>query len=166
MFKNKGFEMEPAKFIISASGLANIPQSESRNEFEFIVGNARYRCPSFVADFLSPLLCHVHAVDGTVPSIRISTKSPIHNSGNFCPSVAVRRSSSLSRMARFFFRFALNSEIANSRNSSSRLRSVTFQLRTSLNGSVCWKGIAKTFRAKFRLLCRTFLNFRRPICHR
>jgi hypothetical protein len=60
MFTKEGFEMEPVKFVISASGLANIPQSESRNDFEFVVGNARYRCPSFVADFLSPLLCPLH----------------------------------------------------------------------------------------------------------
>jgi hypothetical protein len=83
MFTKEGFEMEGAKFVISASGLANIPQSESRNDFEFIVGNARYRCSLFVADFLSPLLCCLHSVDGTVSSIRISTKDSNSQFGEF-----------------------------------------------------------------------------------
>jgi hypothetical protein len=71
------------EFVLSARGLANIPESESRNDFEFIVGNSRHRCSSFIADFLSPLLCRLHSIDETIRSFRISTKDSLSQFGDF-----------------------------------------------------------------------------------
>jgi hypothetical protein len=62
------------EFVLSASGLANIPESESRNDFEFVVGNSRYRCSTLIADFLSPRLCRLHSIGETIRSFLISTK--------------------------------------------------------------------------------------------
>jgi hypothetical protein len=56
------------EFVLSTRGLANIPESESRNDFDFVVGNSRYHCPSLIADFLSPLLCRLHLADETIKS--------------------------------------------------------------------------------------------------
>jgi hypothetical protein len=39
---------------ISATGLANLQSREDQDNFQFIVGESHYQCPSFVADFLSP----------------------------------------------------------------------------------------------------------------
>jgi hypothetical protein len=71
------------ELILSTKGLAIIPESESRNDFEFLVGNSRYLCPSLIADFLSPLLCRLHSVDETLRSIRIATKDDHSQFGDF-----------------------------------------------------------------------------------
>jgi hypothetical protein len=75
--------MSKTKLVLSAKGLAHIPESESRNDFEFIIGNSRYRCPSLIADFLSPLLCRLHSVDETGRSFRISTKDEYSQFSDF-----------------------------------------------------------------------------------
>jgi hypothetical protein len=74
-----------ASFLLSARGLANIPQHERRNDFEFIVGSsrARYRCPSFVVDFLSPLICDLHSTDETISAFEIRTKDEDFKFGDF-----------------------------------------------------------------------------------
>jgi hypothetical protein len=75
--------MQNAQFVLSARGLATIPVSESRNDFEFIVGDNHYFCSSFVADFLSPLICRLHSADETVSSFRISAKDDHSEFGQF-----------------------------------------------------------------------------------
>jgi hypothetical protein len=71
------------EFVLSARGLANIPESESRNDFEFIVCNSHYHSPSFVADFLSPLLCRLHSVNATIRNFPISAKDNLSQFGGF-----------------------------------------------------------------------------------
>jgi hypothetical protein len=66
-------------FQLSSSGLANVPIKESRNDFEFIVGDTTYRCPSLIADFLSPRIAALHALDDTISSFVIETKDDDHN---------------------------------------------------------------------------------------
>jgi hypothetical protein len=39
----------------TANGLKNIPNLQIWNNFDFSVGDCHYRCPCYVADFLSPL---------------------------------------------------------------------------------------------------------------
>jgi hypothetical protein len=51
-----------ASFQLSSTRLANVPIEESRNDFEFIVGDTTYRCPSFIADFLSPRMAALHTI--------------------------------------------------------------------------------------------------------
>jgi hypothetical protein len=70
---------------LSARGLANIPYGEEKNDFEFIVGNGefRYRCSWFVADFLSPRIAALHAVDNTICSYEVATKDSSGEFGKF-----------------------------------------------------------------------------------
>jgi hypothetical protein len=65
-----------ALFLLSVRGLANIPQNERRDDSEFIVGSsrARYCCHSFVADFLSLLICDLHSTDETISAFEIRIK--------------------------------------------------------------------------------------------
>jgi hypothetical protein len=58
------------KVKLSANGLANI---QTQNDFEFIIGESHHRCPSFIADFLSPKLARLHAIDPTINKFVIST---------------------------------------------------------------------------------------------
>jgi hypothetical protein len=48
---------------ISAVGLKNIPIHDDLNDFEFIVGSHSYRCPKYIADFLSPKIGRFHKTD-------------------------------------------------------------------------------------------------------
>jgi hypothetical protein len=51
---------------LSASGLRNVQQKLYENDFTFIVGSERYRCPSFIAEFLSPRISHLRSIDPTL----------------------------------------------------------------------------------------------------
>jgi hypothetical protein len=59
---------------LSARGLANIQEKGEYNDFEFIVGESRYRCPWFIADFLSPRIAQLYSIDNTIRSFIIGTK--------------------------------------------------------------------------------------------
>jgi urate oxidase len=43
-------------------------------DFTFIIGNDRYQCAWFIADFLSPKMSRFHAVDPSIEEIAIETK--------------------------------------------------------------------------------------------
>jgi hypothetical protein len=58
MAESKDFALQ-----LTIKELKCIPQHEIRNDFTFIVGDSRYSCPWYVADFLSPTICHLHEVD-------------------------------------------------------------------------------------------------------
>jgi hypothetical protein len=64
---------------LSAKGLGNLPRNVYEDDFTFIVGDTRYRCPSFVACFLSPRICRLQASDPTVREFEIETPDPNHN---------------------------------------------------------------------------------------
>jgi hypothetical protein len=70
-------------FSLSTKGLANIPIMESRNDFEFVVGDATYRCPSLIADFLSPHIAQLHSIDDTISRIVIETHEKDNEFGAF-----------------------------------------------------------------------------------
>jgi hypothetical protein len=57
------------KLRLSTSGLSNI---RMQNDFDFIVGGSHHRCPSFVADFLSPKIARLHNADPTIDNFVIS----------------------------------------------------------------------------------------------
>jgi hypothetical protein len=61
-------------FALSTKGLTKIPKCEERDDFTFIVGNRRYLCPGIIADFLSPRLCKLHAVDCSICEFLIETR--------------------------------------------------------------------------------------------
>jgi hypothetical protein len=58
---------------LSAKGLSNLPRSDSKDDFEFIVGDFSYRCPSLVADFLSPRIARMHHADESISEFAIET---------------------------------------------------------------------------------------------
>jgi hypothetical protein len=66
--------MSGSTFSLSAKGLSRIPELACRNDFEFIVGDRHYACPSYVADFLSPLICRLHASDPSVDQFCITPR--------------------------------------------------------------------------------------------
>jgi hypothetical protein len=59
---------------LSSYGLKNIPYRDELDDFEFIVGDARYRCPWFIPDFLSPRIAGLHRADNTICAFVIETK--------------------------------------------------------------------------------------------
>jgi hypothetical protein len=69
-------DSSPISVAFSAKTLRTLPQNVYENDFTFIVGEARYQCPSFVASLLSPRLCRLQAADPTIHEIEIQTPDP------------------------------------------------------------------------------------------
>jgi hypothetical protein len=61
---------------LSAKGFGNLPRNVYDNDFIFIVGDNRYSCPSCVASFLSPRICHLQMTDPTLREFYIETNDP------------------------------------------------------------------------------------------
>jgi hypothetical protein len=66
-------EDQRLSFSLSARGLRNLPLSNHGADFAFVVGSTRYRCPSFIADFLSPTLARMHISDPTIQEFAITS---------------------------------------------------------------------------------------------
>jgi hypothetical protein len=75
--------MEDYKVKLSMKGLANILMIASRNDFEFVVGESHYRCPFFAADFLSPKIARLDAIDATIENFVISSEDRNNESPSF-----------------------------------------------------------------------------------
>jgi hypothetical protein len=56
---------------LSARGLANVAVGGWSEDLSFIVGDHRYRCPSSVAQFLSPRVSKLHSIDATINELRL-----------------------------------------------------------------------------------------------
>jgi hypothetical protein len=59
---------------LSARGLANGPVGDWSDHFTFIVGDRHYRCPSSVAQFLSPRVSKLHSIDATISELRLEVE--------------------------------------------------------------------------------------------
>jgi hypothetical protein len=59
---------------LSARGLANVQIGDWSDDFTFIVGDHRYRCPSSVAQFLSPRVSKLHLIDATILELRLEAE--------------------------------------------------------------------------------------------
>jgi hypothetical protein len=59
---------------LSARGLANVPVGDWSDNFTFIVGDHRCRCPSSVAQFLSPRVSKLHWIDATISELRLEVE--------------------------------------------------------------------------------------------
>jgi hypothetical protein len=66
------------ELTLSAKGLGNLPKNVYENDFTFIVGESHYHCPSFLASFLSPRICHLQKKDPTLREFSIETKDPTY----------------------------------------------------------------------------------------
>jgi hypothetical protein len=63
--------------------MRNIATSKTKNDFTFIVGDRRYDCPWFVADFLSPRIGRLHGSDPAFRELAIGTANPGGDFGDF-----------------------------------------------------------------------------------
>jgi hypothetical protein len=93
---------EPFFLALTAKGLENIPRHEARNDFTFYVGDFRYTCPWYVADFLSPKICQLHQIDPWLDEFDIESADPNHLFTEFL-SLAQGRSFALTECDREFF---------------------------------------------------------------
>jgi hypothetical protein len=63
---------------LSTKGLQRLKGTNHERDFTFIVGDERYDCPSFVADFLSPRITSLRSHDITITEFSIETADPNH----------------------------------------------------------------------------------------
>jgi hypothetical protein len=63
---------------LSAKGLQRLEGVNHEDDFVFIVGDERYSCPSFVAEFLSPRISSLRSQDITIDEFSITTADPNH----------------------------------------------------------------------------------------
>jgi hypothetical protein len=68
---------------LSASGLGHIAASKSENDFSFVVGDERYDCPWFIANFVSRKVARLHEVDPSVRELSVETEDREHEFGTF-----------------------------------------------------------------------------------
>jgi hypothetical protein len=59
---------------LSARGLTNVAVRDWPDDFTFIIGDHRYRCPSSVAQFLSPRVSKLHLIDATISELRLEVE--------------------------------------------------------------------------------------------
>jgi hypothetical protein len=76
MSKSKPTEVEIG---LSAKGLGNIARNVYENDFSFVLGDTEYRCPSFIASFLSPRICCLQRNDPTIREFHLNTPDPNHS---------------------------------------------------------------------------------------
>jgi hypothetical protein len=65
---------------LSARGRANAPVGDWSDHFTFIVGDRHYRCPSSVAQFLSPRVSKLHSIDATISELRLEDRDKLFGS--------------------------------------------------------------------------------------
>jgi hypothetical protein len=71
---------DPAiRLSLSAKGLQRLENVNHERDFAFIVGDERYYCPSFVAEFLSPRVSSLRSHDITIDEFSIDTADPDHH---------------------------------------------------------------------------------------
>jgi hypothetical protein len=84
-------------------GLQRLENVNHEKDFAFIVGDERYHCPSFVAEFLSPRVASRRSQDITIDEFIIETEDPDHHFGTLL-SVGFGREVSFTEPALRFVR--------------------------------------------------------------
>jgi hypothetical protein len=69
----------PIRLSLSTKGLQRLETVNHERDFAFIVGNERYFCPSFVAEFLSPRITSLRSQDITIDEFPIEIEDPDHH---------------------------------------------------------------------------------------
>jgi hypothetical protein len=70
------FDCEQSSIFLSSKAFKNITMTNYDNDFTFCAGPAQYHCPSFIAEFLSPLIGRIRSSDPTITQFIISTSDP------------------------------------------------------------------------------------------
>jgi hypothetical protein len=68
----------PIGLLLSVKGLQRLEDVHHARDFTFIVGDERYSCPSFVAEFVSPRVSFLRSQDITIGEFSIETADPDH----------------------------------------------------------------------------------------
>jgi hypothetical protein len=137
----------PIRLSLSAKGLQRLEGLNHERDFAFIVGDERYPCPSFVAEFLSPRITSLRSQDITINEFSIETEDPQHCFGTIL-SLAFGREVSLSGNEVKFVRSVCdelwNSELfeATLKQGGGEIREDELRARiaslSGLNGSCDW----------------------------
>jgi hypothetical protein len=93
----------PIRLSLSTKGLQRLEGLNHERDFAFVVGDERYACPSFVAEFLSPRITSLRSQDITIHEFSIETADPNHYFETVL-SLALGREVSLSGNALEFVR--------------------------------------------------------------
>jgi hypothetical protein len=64
------------RLSLSVQGLQRLESLNHEKDFAFIVGDKRYSCPTFVAEFLSPRIASLRSQDLTIQEFSIATDDP------------------------------------------------------------------------------------------
>jgi hypothetical protein len=59
---------------LSSKGLGNVCKDD--NDFTLVVGSRCYQCPTMIAEFLSPRVCDLHALDPTAKELLVLIDDP------------------------------------------------------------------------------------------
>jgi hypothetical protein len=94
---------ETLELSLSAKGLANSPINQHNLDFTFVVGDFKYSCPSFVADFLCPRLGKIHQRANTFSKYVVESQDPNNYFDQFL-SLGYRRTISISTSSLAFFK--------------------------------------------------------------
>jgi hypothetical protein len=76
-------ETSERRLSLSSKGLQRLESVSHENDFAFILGDERYCCPSFVAEFLSPRLSSLRAQDATIQEFCLEIDDPHHSFSDF-----------------------------------------------------------------------------------
>jgi hypothetical protein len=68
---------------LSAKGLQRIASISHENDFVFVVGDNRYRCPCIIAEFLSPRISSLRSQDASIQEFYVETADPHHSFATF-----------------------------------------------------------------------------------
>jgi hypothetical protein len=113
---------------LSAKGMENVRRQDLYDDFTFIVGGCRYRCPPSVAQFLLPRVCRFHSIDATIDEVVICWAS--HEEAALMLN---------QRIDPRFCRFALRFRIQSRMDRSSINRITKLQLRRLLIVFNCYR---------------------------
>ena len=64
------------EFFLPANGLKNAAVLAIEPDFEFIVGDKKYPCSSFFAEFISPAVAEIRSKDPSIKSFKIDVEDP------------------------------------------------------------------------------------------
>jgi hypothetical protein len=64
------------KVVLSTKGLKRVNQGLYENDFTFVLGDEKYRCPGLIAEFLSPRISSLRQEDATVAEFHLETPDP------------------------------------------------------------------------------------------
>jgi hypothetical protein len=68
----------PLNVGLSGRGLRNVKRSFYENDFTFMIGAARYDCPLFIAEFISPKVARILSIDPTIREFYVEEEDPLH----------------------------------------------------------------------------------------